>query len=100
MNLYIHTQVDAVLGGRPVGYDDMMRLEKTRLALTEALRLYPQVCEPGSPFASLSLSLSLSLFLSLSRSFLHHRQSKREHHESTADDCTVDPAQTPTRAPT
>ena len=35
-------ELDRVLQGRPVTYGDVMKLERVRLVLTEALRLYPQ----------------------------------------------------------
>ncbi len=37
----VHTEVDAVLGGRVAGHADVPRLDYTDRVLTEALRLYP-----------------------------------------------------------
>ena len=37
----LQTEVDAVLGGRVAGYDDVARLDYTTRVLTETLRLYP-----------------------------------------------------------
>ncbi len=37
----VHTEVDAVLGGRVAGHADVARLDYTGRVLTEALRLYP-----------------------------------------------------------
>ena len=37
----LHAEVDAVLGERPPGMDDLPRLEHTERVLTEAMRLYP-----------------------------------------------------------
>jgi cyclooctat-9-en-7-ol 5-monooxygenase len=35
----LHAELDEVLGGRPLGYDDIARLEYTRCVVDEALRL-------------------------------------------------------------
>jgi cytochrome P450 len=37
----LHVELDAVLGGRPPGWDDWPRLEWTRAVVDEALRLFP-----------------------------------------------------------
>jgi cytochrome P450 len=39
----LHAEVDAVLGGRPAGFDDAERLPWTSAVVKEALRLYPPV---------------------------------------------------------
>ncbi len=39
----LHTEVDAVLGGREPGVDDVPRLTYTRMIVAETLRLYPPV---------------------------------------------------------
>jgi cytochrome P450 len=36
-----HAEIDAALGGRPPGFDDLERLPYTRMVFKEALRLYP-----------------------------------------------------------
>jgi cytochrome P450 len=36
-----HAEIDAVLGGRPPGFDDLDALPYTRMVFKEALRLYP-----------------------------------------------------------
>ncbi|EKX43116.1 cytochrome P450 [Guillardia theta CCMP2712] len=38
----VHQEIEDVLGGRRATYEDILKMEKTRLALAEALRLYPQ----------------------------------------------------------
>ncbi len=37
----LHAEVDAALGGRPAGFDDLARLPFTRQVFSEAMRLYP-----------------------------------------------------------
>jgi cytochrome P450 len=37
----LHAELDAVLGGRMPGFDDVQRLRYTRMVIDEALRLYP-----------------------------------------------------------
>jgi cytochrome P450 len=37
----LHAELDAVLGGRVPGYDDLEKLSYTRMVIDEAMRLYP-----------------------------------------------------------
>lgn len=43
----LHAEIDAVLGGRPAGMDDMPQLTYTRQIIDEAIRLYPPVWATG-----------------------------------------------------
>ena len=43
----LHTELDAVLGGRAPTLEDMQRLEYTRMVLSESMRLYPPAWAMG-----------------------------------------------------
>ena len=43
----VRSEVDAVLGGRPPGIDDFPALERTGMAIKEAMRLYPPAYATG-----------------------------------------------------